>query len=338
MHSIIFFTGASGGHILPAKVLRKHLPKSYIVAIKNPVSLTILKNTPDTIFLPPLSLKRFKFSAVSELLKFIIFTLKLKPRKIICFGSYLNLIGVVCSVLTRSGIFFFEPNLVPGKGTRLLKDFADRIFTVFPQTQKFIGRKTIPVKMPVSAKAAEKEKTLADLKFDFRKPVLLILGGSQGSHFINKAVCEVLEFLDFAQIIHITGNRDFDSVLKKYSAHKGNHLVLPFTNAMPLFYGVAGTAVSRAGSGTLAELSHYKIPSLLIPYPQAGSHQEFNALFFSSKRAAIAVEQNNAGTIRELPLLINKIIFNDFWKMKENLAKIDIADDGTALAAEVNRD
>jgi len=332
---VFFFTGASGGHILPAKILQKHLQGSYIAAIKNPVSLSILKDTPDTIFLPALSFKKLKCSVVLDLLKFFVFIFKLKPLKIVCFGSYLNLIGVLCSVLTRSKIFFFEPNLIPGKGTRLLENFADGIFTVFPQTRKFTGRKTVPVKIPVAALAAEKEKTLSNLKFDFQKPVILVLGGSQGSHFINRVICEVLAHLNFAQIIHITGNRDFDFVLKKYSAHNGNHIVLPFTNTMPLFYGVSKAVVSRAGAGTLAELSYYKIPSLLIPYPQAGGHQEFNALYFKNSGGGIVLEQKNAEASKVLSAL-EKIIFDDFWKMKENLAKINIADDGTALMEAVH--
>lgn len=268
-------------------------------------------------------------------MKFIIFILKLRPGKIICFGSYLNLAGVGCSILTGAEIFFFEPNLVPGKGTLFLRKFPEKIFTVFSQTRRFLGRNTTVAKMPVFTLAAGKEKTLESLKFDFQKPVLLVLGGSQGSHFINNIICEILEKLDFVQIIHITGDRDFDFVLKRYSSHRGNHIILPFTGTMPLFYKVATAAVSRAGAGTLAELSYYRIPSLLIPYPQAGGHQEFNALFFSSKRAAIVVEQNNAGAIHELPLLINKITFTDFWKMKGNLAKINIADDGTDLANKI---
>jgi len=30
--------------------------------------------------------------------------------------------------------------------------------------------------------------------------------------------------------------------------------------------------------------------------------------------------------------VLKRIIFSDFWKMKDNLAKINITDDGTALA------
>jgi len=260
--------------------------------------------------------------------------LKLKPGKIVCFGSYLNLAGVVCSVLTGAKILFFEPNLVPGKGTLFLRKFPWKIFTVFSRTRRFLGQNTTVVKMPVFTLADGKEKTLESLKFDFQKPVLLVLGGSQGSHFINNIICEILEKLNFAQIIHITGDRDFDFVMKRYSSHRGKHIVLPFTSTMPLFYSVAASAVSRAGAGTLAELSYYGIPSLLIPYPQAGGHQEFNALYFENSGGGIVLKQKNAAAPKVLSAL-ERIIFTDFWKMKGNLAKINIADDGTDLAEKI---
>ncbi|MCD6312142.1 MAG: UDP-N-acetylglucosamine--N-acetylmuramyl-(pentapeptide) pyrophosphoryl-undecaprenol N-acetylglucosamine transferase, partial [Elusimicrobia bacterium] len=252
-----------------------------------------------------------------------------------CFGSYLNAAGVICAKMSGAELYFFEPNAVPGKGTSLLKIFADKIFEVFPAAGKHRKKKTVLCKFPLVARKYGREEACAKLGFDSEKTLILILGGSQGSAFINDLMLRLLSKLCFAQIIHITGSDDFERVNALYNAHKGKHLVLPVSLNMPLLYSAADIAVSRAGAGTLAELSFYKIPSLLIPYPLAGAHQEKNAEFFSDCAAALMIKQRDAKDDNIFEAVENMISGN-FWKFSENLAKISVSDDGSDLAEKIS--
>ena len=52
--------------------------------------------------------------------------------------------------------------------------------------------------------------------------------------------------------------------------------------------------ISRCGAGSINDIIHFKIPSILIPLPSAkDNHQYENALFISKKDCGILMDQNN---------------------------------------------
>jgi UDP-N-acetylglucosamine--N-acetylmuramyl-(pentapeptide) pyrophosphoryl-undecaprenol N-acetylglucosamine transferase len=56
---------------------------------------------------------------------------------------------------------------------------------------------------------------------------------------------------------------------------------------MQELYSAADLVVSRAGAASLSELSHFELPSLLVPYPYAAeNHQETNADIYVEAGAA----------------------------------------------------
>jgi UDP-N-acetylglucosamine--N-acetylmuramyl-(pentapeptide) pyrophosphoryl-undecaprenol N-acetylglucosamine transferase len=54
-------------------------------------------------------------------------------------------------------------------------------------------------------------------------------------------------------------------------------MVAPFIYQMAEAYALADIVVSRAGATTLAELTALGKPAILVPYPHAAGHQQFNA-------------------------------------------------------------
>jgi UDP-N-acetylglucosamine--N-acetylmuramyl-(pentapeptide) pyrophosphoryl-undecaprenol N-acetylglucosamine transferase len=59
---------------------------------------------------------------------------------------------------------------------------------------------------------------------------------------------------------------------------------------MDLAYAAADITVCRAGSGTVAELSHVGLPAVLVPYPSAAhDHQSFNAQALVDLGAALMI-------------------------------------------------
>ncbi len=88
--------------------------------------------------------------------------------------------------------------------------------------------------------------------------------------------------------------------------------------------------ISRSGAASLTELSHYGLPSVLVPYPAAADdHQTFNARIFEHAGAAkILVESKT--TPEELHQVVAEILANNPMREKmaaaaRSLAGIDAA-------------
>jgi UDP-N-acetylglucosamine--N-acetylmuramyl-(pentapeptide) pyrophosphoryl-undecaprenol N-acetylglucosamine transferase len=62
---------------------------------------------------------------------------------------------------------------------------------------------------------------------------------------------------------------------------------------MEVLYSAADIVVSRCGASTLAEVSFYGLPAILIPHPQGGSHQRENAVYFQERGAAVVFNQSS---------------------------------------------
>jgi UDP-N-acetylglucosamine--N-acetylmuramyl-(pentapeptide) pyrophosphoryl-undecaprenol N-acetylglucosamine transferase len=137
------------------------------------------------------------------------------------------------------------------------------------------------------------------LGLDPSRPVLLVMGGSQGAGGINELVIRSLPV--FAKVapdwqwFHLTGPAQNEKVQQAYAANGLKAAVHPFFANMALALGAATTAISRAGASSLAELAAMRLPAVLVPYPTAtDNHQFHNAHAFVLAGAARLIEQETA--------------------------------------------
>jgi UDP-N-acetylglucosamine--N-acetylmuramyl-(pentapeptide) pyrophosphoryl-undecaprenol N-acetylglucosamine transferase len=150
------------------------------------------------------------------------------------------------------------------------------------------------------------------LGLDPAKPVLLVMGGSQGASGINEMVLSALPILAKCaphwQWLHLTGPNDFEKVKRAYAALNVKAVVHPFFAEMNLALGAATAAVSRAGASSLAELAAMRLPSLLVPFPYAAdNHQFHNARAFAESGAALLLEQKDATPEKVAGLLVELV-------------------------------
>jgi UDP-N-acetylglucosamine--N-acetylmuramyl-(pentapeptide) pyrophosphoryl-undecaprenol N-acetylglucosamine transferase len=129
--------------------------------------------------------------------------------------------------------------------------------------------------------------------------VLLVFGGSQGSHSINLAVADALEdLLRFCWVVHISGARDWPWLEEKREDLAPNlreryHLHEYLHEEMIEALASADLALARAGAATLGELPARGLPGILVPYPYAGAHQERNADYLVDRGAAMKVHDGD---------------------------------------------
>ena len=322
---ILFTGGGTGGHIFPiiaiAREIRKLSPKEvefFYLGPKDPFGEIFLSQEDikaKTIFSGKIrryfNLKSFFENLVDILFKIPIgifqaffYIFFLAPDLIFSKGGFGSLPGVISGWLLRVPIFLHESDSFPGMGNLFLARFSLEIFVSFPRTLYFPQGKMILVGNPIRRELLEgsKEEAQDFFKLSGGKPVILILGGSQGAQRINDKILEILpEILKDFELIHQSGEKNFAQVkaeaeviltkdLKKY------YHLFPFLKEEELkkAYAVSDLIVSRAGSGSIFEIAALEKPSILIPLPEAAqNHQLENAYKYAQNGAAIVLEEEN---------------------------------------------
>ena len=140
-----------------------------------------------------------------------------------------------------------------------------------------------------------KREALNHFNMDHGKPVIAVIGGSQGSKTLNETVTAAVEQMKMndIQILWQTGTVHYER-LKHLETDSPIVKVFPFTDDMGAVYSAADLIVSRAGALALAEIAYCGKPSLLIPFPgAAANHQMKNAESLAQKGAAIIINEDD---------------------------------------------
>ena len=221
-----------------------------------------------------------------------------RPDAVLAMGGFTSAPPVIAGKLAGARIFLHEANAVPGRAVKLLAPLADEVFVQFPAAMPRVLSTDIratglPVRSAMEPLAKADARVALGLADD--RPVLLVMGGSQGAQSINQAMVDSLPRLAKAvpglQFIHLTGG-GVEPVRQAYTALGLDAVVRPFLTEMEYALGAADLAVSRSGASSLAEFSAMELPAILIPYPTAvDDHQRINAQSFVDIGAARCFHQ-----------------------------------------------
>jgi UDP-N-acetylglucosamine--N-acetylmuramyl-(pentapeptide) pyrophosphoryl-undecaprenol N-acetylglucosamine transferase len=306
--------GGTGGHLFPGiavgeELLRRDCEVALLIspkevdqhAVKSAVGMEI-------VTLPAVGLTRGGFaaflSASSKSYRAAknLFQKKV-PQAVLAMGGFTSAPPVLAGKRLGAKTFLHESNTVPGRANRWLAHFVDEAFVYFHEAS---GRMNIArahvTGMPVRSQFSEPiEPASARIALGLQpdKPVLLVMGGSQGASGINNLVLSTLPLLATRkpdlQFLHLTGTTDFEKVQTAYGAQNVKAMVRPFLTEMELALSAATMAISRSGASSLAELAAVRLPAILVPYPTAvDNHQYYNALAFVESGAAKMFEQSSA--------------------------------------------
>lgn len=254
------------------------------------------------------------------------------PAAALAMGGFTSAPPILAAKLRGAHTFLHESNTIPGRANRWLSRIVDQAFVGFPSAaQRLHCRSTVVTGTPVRASIHPRDPGIcrAALGLDPQRPVLLVMGGSQGARAINEMVVQCLPSLvetnpDW-QWLHLTGPTDCDSIKAAYASSRLSATVLPFMSHINLALGAATAAISRAGASSLAELAAMRLPAVLLPYPNAtDNHQFFNAQALQQTGAAYLLQQHTA-TPEELSRQLRRIMTNplDRQGMQQALAQWD---------------
>jgi UDP-N-acetylglucosamine--N-acetylmuramyl-(pentapeptide) pyrophosphoryl-undecaprenol N-acetylglucosamine transferase len=224
---------------------------------------------------------------------------RFRPDAVLGMGGFTSTVPILEGRSRRAPTFLHESNAIPGKANRLNARFASVVFLGFADcAAHFAERRCEVTGTPIRRDLLERvprEEALASFGLDPAKKTLLIMGGSQGAKGINDAMIRALPDLkgEPLQAIHLAGAESDQIADANYRREKVPAHVAAFCHRMAAAYSAADFAVSRSGAASLAELSWFGLPSVLIPYPFAAEdHQTLNARIFERAGAAEILPQD----------------------------------------------
>jgi UDP-N-acetylglucosamine--N-acetylmuramyl-(pentapeptide) pyrophosphoryl-undecaprenol N-acetylglucosamine transferase len=95
------------------------------------------------------------------------------------------------------------------------------------------------------------------------------------------------------QVIHLTGVTDYAWADAAYKDLSIEHRVYSFLDRIEEAYSVSDLVVTRSGASAIFEIAYFGRPMILVPYPFALSHQSENARIFSTRGAAIEMDEKD---------------------------------------------
>jgi UDP-N-acetylglucosamine--N-acetylmuramyl-(pentapeptide) pyrophosphoryl-undecaprenol N-acetylglucosamine transferase len=210
-----------------------------------------------------------------------------------------------------------ESDTIPGRTTRAAARSARIVDLGFQGTEtQFSKTKAVfhvtgnPIRPEIAAvrnfSAADRAASKIEFGLSPDRPVLLIVGGSQGADRLNMFVLEHLaELLQEFQILHQTGIGNYESYKKEYDfvakpmdreALSRQYKFFPFfdAGAMAKAYAAADIMLSRAGASAIFEAAATGTPAIFVPLPEAAQNHQFqNAYHYRERGAGLCIEEDN---------------------------------------------
>ena len=202
---------------------------------------------------------------------------------------------------------------------KLLSKVVDKIAVSFKESSSYFpvsSEKTVYTGNPIRVELLDKDKmeALKYLDLSPERKTVLVMGGSQGSTFLNTTVSQAAGLIkekkgDKVQFVHLTGKRDFERIKQYYEEKKIPAKVYSFLDRIDKAYSACDIAISRSGAAAIFELAYYAKPMFLIPYPNKKNNQRYNAIYFSQKGAAVYKEEDDLASGNIADEVLN--IFDD---------------------------
>jgi UDP-N-acetylglucosamine--N-acetylmuramyl-(pentapeptide) pyrophosphoryl-undecaprenol N-acetylglucosamine transferase len=312
-YRFILSGGGTGGHIYPAVAIANELKKRHpdaqflFVGAEDRMEMEKVPQAGYKIiglqiagFQRKLTRKNlsFPFKLIKSLRKAGNIVSEFKPDVVIGTGGFAS--GPVLKVASGRGIpcVLQEQNSYAGVTNKLLKNKVAKICVAYDGMDAFFpSEKIIKTGNPVRGNLADiscsKNDSLGFYRLSLRNPTLLVLGGSLGSRRINQLIESKLEFFKKfdIQVIWQCGKLYYEEY-KKYQSDTVK--VEDFMNRMDFAYTAADMIISRAGAGSVSELSIVGKPTIFIPSPNvAEDHQTKNAQALVDENAAILIKEHD---------------------------------------------
>ena len=345
---IVFTGGGTGGHFYPIiaiaqaineKVNEKKIipPRLYFMSPTRYNARALFDNEIEFIRVPAGKIRKYFsllnftdiFKTIYGMFVAIIKLYFLYPDVVFGKGGYASFPTLFAARLLRIPVIIHESDSTPGRVNKWAAKFAEKIAISYPEVADLFPKEKALGKIAFTGNPIRREiiEPLSVGARDFlnleeNTPVVLVIGGSQGSQIINDLIMDSInDLVKKYQVIHQTGRNNFESIkdtviiVLKDNSFAYRYHTFDYLNdlVMRMSAGVADIVISRAGS-TIFEISAWGLPSIILPLSQEVSHDQVkNAFSYAHSGACTVIEDHNLSShilISEIDRIVNNQSIN----------------------------
>ena len=222
---------------------------------------------------------------------------RVRPQVVVGMGGYITVPAGLAAALQGVALVLHEQNSVAGMANRVLKPFARRVFTAFPDVLASTasaanGRsgKVQWIGNPLRRAFLQQPDPLTRWQNRSGPLRVLVVGGSLGAQALNQTVPAALALLPASHrpnVVHQSGAAHIEALRTAYAQAGVQAELLPFIDDTAQAFAEADVVICRAGASTVTELAAVGAAAVLVPFPHAvDDHQTSNARFLSEHDAA----------------------------------------------------
>jgi len=345
MGRLVIAGGGTGGHLYPgiavADYVKQFGVESFFMVSKRGLEKRILTDLDYPFYeqsevpLNNVSIFR-KIKSVFLLMKEIAMCYRLikKDDTLLLTGGFAAAAPALVGNMKGIKMYLHEQNSVMGLTNRKFAGGCDKVFLSFPETLNAKGDTLVtgnPVRDSFKGKSPKSEMS----------GNILVLGGSQGSRFVNNLVAEAAEKLieDGFTIKHQTGAKLYDEASEKYKSlgleGSDRLIVSGYIDDVASELEWADVVIARSGSGTVFEVTNAKRLAVYVPFAGAADdHQYHNGKFAQEQGVAKVMKEDEASADSLIGMV--KSFRNDYESYRASLDKVKIFDSVELIAGGMN--
>ncbi len=338
----------TGGHLTPALGVIEEIEKDkedwkifyfgrkYALesAKKESFEFRTLNKNPKIKFIPITTgraQRKFSVNSIKSFFKIPIgffqafyYLIKIKPKIIISFGSYLSVPVVISGWILGIPSITHEQTRTVGLGTKINRWFVKKIAVSFPEVvDKLPKDKTVltgnPVESGVFNYSPPEKSNFYNLIKKSEKPILFVTGGKTGSKIINQTLLEIKEKL--TEVFYIVHQIGLDNNCQELTEKNYHSFRFVDNKEFGWLLRQSDLVVSRSGANICTYLAALKKKGIVIPIPwSAGNEQYKNGLWLEKIGLGKIIVQsklnknNLYNTIKKFYPLDKNINLPEWWE------------------------
>lgn len=203
---------------------------------------------------------------------------EIRPDAVFSKGGYVGLPVIIAAKSLKIPSIIHESDISLGLANKISARYATEFLASFPCDKR---AKVIGMIIRDNILRGDRQKGLAAMGFDGKRPVLLVTGGSLGANALNNAICNNLCLKDKFDVFVISGKgKKINADIKQAE----------FVDNMPDVMAAADVCLTRAGSNSLAELTLSLTPFVTVPLEKCSRGEQIkNADWFCSRGCGVKI-------------------------------------------------